>query len=130
MFCSHVVGSHVFCSQKWLPMFSCLLALEFYYMCLCMWCVRMQVAIGPNIQAPELLTALFDQGAQLLLDSLPTLLQGKGMETATPQDAAAATHAAKVSSMHARVTTHHAHVDAPIQKCVWPQWRSHAEVHA
>jgi hypothetical protein len=62
--------------------------------------VLLQVAIDPNIQAPELLTALFHEGAQLLIDSLPMLFQGKGMEAATPQDANAATHAAKVGSLH------------------------------
>lgn len=55
--------------------------------------------IDPNIQAPELLLALFKQGAALLLASLPAVLEG-GERVAWAQEEGAATHAPKVRLSH------------------------------
>lgn len=44
-----------------------------------------QVAVDPDIQAPELLTQLFGLGTQLLLDRLPDVWAGRGQQLAVPQ---------------------------------------------
>ena len=58
---------------------------------------REEVRVDPNIQAPELLSDLFRRGTGLLLDRLPLVWAGRGLEVASPQDEAQATHAAKIS---------------------------------
>lgn len=55
-----------------------------------------QITVDPDIQAPDLLQHLFDLGATLLLDSLPAVFQGKGLEVSHPQDEQHISHAAKV----------------------------------
>ena len=42
-------------------------------------------AVDPDIQAPELLSQLFAQGTQLLLDNLADVWAGRAAELATPQ---------------------------------------------
>eukprot|EP00887_Chlorella_sp_A99_P007684 scaffold20.g7684.t1 len=54
------------------------------------------VEVEPDIQAPELLAQLFLLGTDLLLASLGAVWAGAGPAAARPQDAAGATHAAKL----------------------------------
>eukprot|EP00898_Chlorokybus_atmophyticus_P005595 jgi/Chlat1/6036/Chrsp4S06329 len=62
------------------------------------------VPVDENITAPELLEILFQRGATLLLSVLPTVLSGKGMEIAQPQDESKATHAAKLDKEEGLLT--------------------------
>ncbi|EIE21613.1 Methionyl-tRNA formyltransferase [Coccomyxa subellipsoidea C-169] len=55
-----------------------------------------RVAVDEDIQAPELLADLFKRGSDLLLSRLPDVWSGIAAQQATPQDDAAATHAAKL----------------------------------
>ncbi|CAI5536047.1 unnamed protein product, partial [Closterium sp. Naga37s-1] len=57
-----------------------------------------RVAVADDIQAPALLNDLFHRGTHLLLQHLPTVLDGSAAATATPQDDSQATHAAKVAA--------------------------------
>ena len=56
----------------------------------------LQVTLDADMQAPELLSLLFQRGAQLLLSRLPEVWEGRGPELAWPQDEAQVLHAAKV----------------------------------
>lgn len=55
-----------------------------------------RVTVDEKVQAPELLTDLFRRGTELLLSRLPDVWSGRAARLATPQDDAAATHAAKL----------------------------------
>ena len=57
---------------------------------------QQRVAVGPTVKAPQLLLDLFTIGTSLLLHHLPSILDGSAALRATPQEEAAATHAAKV----------------------------------
>ena len=51
----------------------------------------------PDATAPELLALLMNEGARLLLESLPSVWDGAAVGRAVPQDAALATHAPRLS---------------------------------
>lgn len=72
-----------------------------------------QVAVDPEIQAPELLAQLFERGADALLRELPDVWAGRGGARAQPQDEAATTHAAKVWALAAWGLGRNA------QACLW-----------
>ena len=56
-----------------------------------------KVPIDPEVQAPQLLEALFEQGTQLLLDNLELVWAGMAPLASQPQDEARATHAPKLA---------------------------------
>ncbi|MCO5549224.1 hypothetical protein L7F22_002690 [Adiantum nelumboides] len=53
--------------------------------------------VDDHIKAPELLHLLFQEGVQLLLRELPSILNGTAAQNAQEQDPARATHAPKVT---------------------------------
>ena len=62
-----------------------------------------EVHVDPEIQAPELLSHLFEVGAKLLLSKLDVVFQGKGGEVAWPQDEYQAAHAPKLTKEESRL---------------------------
>ncbi|WCJ25271.1 formyltransferase putative [Euphorbia peplus] len=58
-------------------------------------CERM--VIDDHIKAPDLLALLFSAGSKLLIDELPSILDGSAREKAQPQDDNKATSAPKIS---------------------------------
>jgi methionyl-tRNA formyltransferase len=59
--------------------------------------------VDPDVQAPELLTQLFELGTDLLVKNLEVVWAGMGDATAQPQDEAGATHAAKLTRQEAEL---------------------------
>ncbi|KAG2484615.1 hypothetical protein HYH03_016569 [Edaphochlamys debaryana] len=57
---------------------------------------QQRVAVGPDEQAPELLTRLFGLGTELLLQRLPDVWAGRAQALAVAQDEAQVLHAAKL----------------------------------
>ncbi|CAM8981399.1 hypothetical protein QQ045_030407 [Rhodiola kirilowii] len=57
-----------------------------------------RMAIDDEVKAPELLAMLFAQGAELLIEELPSLFDGSAIVKAKPQDDSKATHAPKLST--------------------------------
>ncbi|GFR47587.1 hypothetical protein Agub_g9319, partial [Astrephomene gubernaculifera] len=65
---------------------------------------QQQVAVPPDVQAPQLTEQLFRRGAEMLLRQLPRVLSGEvGAAQAAPQDEAAATYAPKVVKQEAQL---------------------------
>lgn len=63
-----------------------------------------QVPVDADIQAPELMQALFDLGSQLLLCMLPLVWEGRGPALATEQQEEAVVFAPKVGEGAAGLT--------------------------
>lgn len=57
---------------------------------------QQKVAVDPDIQAPQLLTQLFQLGTELLLSNLDLVWAEVAAQTAVQQDGSQATHAAKI----------------------------------
>jgi methionyl-tRNA formyltransferase len=53
--------------------------------------------VDPDIKAPELLSLLFKKGTELLLQELPSILDGSAADKAIEQDSSLASMAPKVS---------------------------------
>jgi hypothetical protein len=55
--------------------------------------------VDPDIKAPELLSLLFKKGTELLLQELPSILDGSAADKAIEQDSSLASMAPKVSKL-------------------------------
>ncbi|KAL4857185.1 Methionyl-tRNA formyltransferase [Chlorella vulgaris] len=64
---------------------------------------QQELKVDPDVQAPELLTQLFELGTDLLVKNLEVVWAGMGDATAQPQDEAGATHAAKLTRQEAEL---------------------------
>ncbi|GFR44726.1 hypothetical protein Agub_g6052 [Astrephomene gubernaculifera] len=58
---------------------------------------QQRVPVDPDVQAPELLSHLFQQGTRLLLRELPEVLAGRGRQRAVEQDESQVLHANKLT---------------------------------
>lgn len=78
----------------------------------------LQVPVGPETQAPELLQQLFRLGGSLLVERLPAILSGQARRQAWEQDEARATHAAKVPAVEGHKAAMEARRRAPWHACM------------